>query len=71
MKALIIDSAVTKLTISAKNDDKTTTSIFDIGMRQSEIILSAIDHVLSKCSLTPDQLDYMAVTQGPGSFTKL
>ena len=71
MKALIIDSAVTKLTISAKNEDKTTTSIFDIGMRQSEIILSAIDHVLSKCSLTPDQLDYMAVTQGPGSFTGL
>ncbi|MCR4742224.1 MAG: tRNA (adenosine(37)-N6)-threonylcarbamoyltransferase complex dimerization subunit type 1 TsaB [Treponema sp.] len=71
MKALIIDSAVTKLTISAKNDDKSTSSIFDIGMRQSEILLPAIDYVLSKCGMTSDQLDYMAVTQGPGSFTGL
>lgn len=71
MKALAIDSAVSKLTISAKNDDKICTTIFDIGMKQSETILPAIEYVLTKVQLTASELDYMALTQGPGSFTGL
>ena len=46
MKALSIDCAVSRLMISAKNDDKIFTSIYDIGMKQSESIVPAIDYAL-------------------------
>lgn len=71
MKALSIDCAVSRLMVSAKNDDKVFTSIYDIGMKQSESIVPAIDYVLEKVSLTPAELDYTAITIGPGSFTGL
>ena len=52
MKALAIDSAVSRLTISAKNDDYFVSTIFDIGMKQSETLLPAIDYVLGKLNIT-------------------
>ena len=71
MKALAVDSAVSRLTITAKNDDKTCTAIYSIGMKQSETIVPAIDYVLSKTDLTTKNLDYLTLTSGPGSFTGL
>lgn len=71
MKALAVDSAVSKLTIAAKNDDKVCTAIYNIGMKQSETIVPAIDYVLSKAGLTTSDLDYLTLTSGPGSFTGL
>lgn len=71
MKALSIDCAVSRLMISAKNDDKIFTSIYDIGMKQSESIVPAIDYALEKVLLSPSELDYTAITLGPGSFTGL
>ena len=71
MKALAIDSAVSKLTIAAKNEERTVSVIFDIGMKQSETILPAIDYALSKVELSAKDLDYTTVTAGPGSFTGL
>ncbi len=71
MKALAIDSAISKLTIAAKNEERTVSVIFDIGMKQSETILPAIDYVLSKLELSAKDLDYTTVTAGPGSFTGL
>jgi tRNA threonylcarbamoyladenosine biosynthesis protein TsaB len=71
MKALAIDSAVTKLVIAACNDNHTVTVLYDIGMKQSETLLSAIDYVLEKNGLTSANLDYTIVSAGPGSFTGL
>ena len=71
MKALSIDCAVSRLMISAKNDDKIFTSIYDIGMKQSESIVPAIDYALEKVLLSPSELDYTTITLGPGSFTGL
>ena len=71
MKAIAIDSAVSKLTISAKNDEFSVSTIFDIGMKQSETLLPAIDYVLSKLNITTDDLDYLVLSKGPGSFTGL
>lgn len=71
MKALAIDAAVTQLTIAAKNDAHTVTFVYNIGMRQSETILPAIDAALAKAALTVSELDYLAVCRGPGSFTGL
>lgn len=71
MKALAVDGAVSKLTISAKNDDKTCTLILDIGMKQSENIVPAIDFVLDKTGLSATELEYLTLSAGPGSFTGL
>ena len=71
MKALCIDGATSRMTIAAKNDDKIFTSIYDIGMKQSESIVPAIEEVLQKVELDPEALDYSAMSIGPGSFTGL
>ncbi len=71
MKALAIDCACSRLTVAAKNEDKTCTAIYDIGMKQSETLVPALDFVLEKCALDKSQLDYTTLTIGPGSFTGL
>ena len=71
MKALAIDCAVTRMTVAAKNDDIFCAAVYDIGMKQSETIVTAINYVLEKTGLTASELDYTAVSGGPGSFTGL
>ena len=71
MKALAIDCACSRMTVAAKKDDYTFTSIYDIGMRQSETLVPAIDFALEKCGLAKNELDYTTLTVGPGSFTGL
>lgn len=71
MNALAIDCAVSRLVIAAKKDDKSCTGIFDIGMRQSEILVPQIDKILETAGLKPSELDYTVLTIGPGSFTGL
>ena len=71
MKALAIDCACSRLTVAAKNEDKTCTAIYDIGMRQSETLVPALDYVLEKAGLAKNELDYTTLTIGPGSFTGL
>lgn len=71
MKALAIDCAVTRLIVAAKNDDNMCAAVYDIGMKQSETIVNAVDYVLEKVGITAKELDYTCVTAGPGSFTGL
>ena len=71
MKALAIDCAVTRLIIAAKNDDNMCAAVYDIGMKQSETIVNAVDYVLEKVGIKAAELDYTCVTGGPGSFTGL
>lgn len=71
MKALAIDSAGTRLTVAAKNDDAVVSSVYDIGMKQSETLLPAIDAVVAKAGIAIAELDYTALCRGPGSFTGL
>ena len=71
MKALVIDSAATCMVIAAKNDDDKATLSLDISMKQSEKILPAIDFVLQETGLSPADLDYTAISKGPGTFTGL
>lgn len=71
MKALAIDCAVSKITISAKNDDHFVSTVYNIGMRQSEIIVPAIEDALTKAEVSKSELDYTVLTVGPGSFTGL
>lgn len=71
MKGLAVDSSITKISIAAKNDDHVVTAAYDIGMKQSETLLPAIEYVLEKAGLTPQDLDYTCICRGPGSFTGL
>lgn len=71
MKALAVDLAVSKLSVAAKNDGHTVSVQFDIGMKQSETILPAIDYVLKSAGLNKSELEYLALCSGPGSFTGL
>lgn len=71
MKALAIDSSVSKLTVAVKNDEWTVTSVYDVGMRQSELLLQAIDDVVKKAEISVNDLDYLALCSGPGSWTSL
>ena len=71
MKALAIDSAVTCISLAACNQQKKASVTLDIGMRQSEKLIPAIEYVLEQVELDPSQLDFIALSGGPGSFTGL
>ena len=71
MNILVLDCAVSKISIAVKFNDKMITQIYDIGMRQSEILVPAIDDILQKAGITAGDLDFSAITIGPGSFTGL
>lgn len=71
MKALAIDSAASNMIISAKNDFLTATLSLDLGQKQSQKILPAIDYVLKQVELESKDLDYTALCSGPGTFTGL
>ena len=59
------------MTIAAKNEDIKASLSLDMGQKQSQKLLPAIDYVLSQVELKPADLDYTALTSGPGTFTGL
>ena len=71
MNALAIDCAVSKMTVAAKKDKNIVKVTYDIGIKQSEKLLPAIDFVMKEAGLTPAELDYTCTTLGPGTFTGL
>lgn len=71
MNALAIDCAVSKMTVAAKKDKTLVKITYDIGIKQSEKLLPAIDFVMKEVNITPSDLDYTCTTLGPGTFTGL
>lgn len=71
MKALAIDSAVTCISLAACNQQKKASVTLDIGMRQSEKLIPAIEYMLEQVDLQPTDLELIALSGGPGSFTGL
>ena len=71
MNALAIDCSVSKITIAAKKENQMVKLTLDIGSRQSEKLLPAIDFVMKELELLPSDLNYTTCTLGPGSFTGL
>ena len=47
------------------------TEVLENGFTHAKQLHTLIDEVLSQCGLSPDQLDAVAVSEGPGSFTGL
>ena len=48
MNILALDCAVTRISLAVKTDNKFISTTYDIGMRQSEILVPAIDEILKK-----------------------
>lgn len=71
MKALAIDSATTRISISAINATVKAAVMLQAEMKQSEKLVPAIDYVLGEVNLTPKDLDFTVTSSGPGSFTNL
>ena len=71
MNILALDCAVTRISLAVKTDSKFISATYDIGMRQSEILVPSIDELLKKAELKPSELNATTLTIGPGSFTGL
>ena len=71
MNILALDCAVTRISLAVKTENKFISATYDIGMRQSEILVPSIDELLKKADLTAADLDATCLTIGPGSFTGL
>ena len=71
MNLLLLDCAVTKFSIAVRTEEKFVCHTYDVGMKQSEILVPAIDDVLSEAGIKVGDLNYSALTIGPGSFTGL
>ncbi len=71
MKALVIDAAASCMHIAAKNDDFKASISLDLGQKQSQKLLPSIDYILEQVGLKSSELEYTALTSGPGTFTGL
>lgn len=70
MVRLFTDSSSDYLSLLLKNDDKVLGSCrLSCGRRMSELIMGAIDDLLSKTGFTIDSVDEFYAITGPGSFT--
>lgn len=72
MRLLAIDSATPVAGVAILEDDKLLREAFaNLGKTHSETLLPLVDRVLRECNLTLPEMDGVAVTGGPGSFTGL
>ncbi|MDD6644471.1 MAG: tRNA (adenosine(37)-N6)-threonylcarbamoyltransferase complex dimerization subunit type 1 TsaB [Oscillospiraceae bacterium] len=70
MKILGIDTSAKTSSVGICDDDKIVGELFlDKGLTHSETILPMIDEILTRNGLTLDDIDALAVNNGPGSFT--
>jgi tRNA threonylcarbamoyladenosine biosynthesis protein TsaB len=72
MKLLAVESATLSGGVALLDGDRLLGEItLNIAITHSERLMSAVDRVLADCGLAPADLDGLAVSVGPGSFTGL
>jgi len=72
MKLLAVESATLSGGVALLDDDRLLGEItLNIAITHSERLMSAVDRLLADCGLAPADLDGLAVSVGPGSFTGL
>jgi len=70
MKILAIDSSTSTAAVGIGENGKTLISRFaNNGLTHSQTLMPMVAECLSECGLTMKQIDAVAVTVGPGSFT--
>jgi tRNA threonylcarbamoyladenosine biosynthesis protein TsaB len=70
-KLLAIDTAGPRLQLALLADEQVETLVEDMAQGQAERIFPAIEELLQRAGTTYQDLDRVAVTTGPGSFTGL
>lgn len=72
MKILAIDTSRKTLSAAVVADDGQRAEVFiDNGRHHSEMLLPAIEQAFHLARLQPGEVDFFALTIGPGSFTGL
>ncbi len=72
MKLLAVDSSSLTASVAVIEDEKIIAEFFiNAGLTHSQTLAPMIDGVIKNLSLKLDELDFFAVTNGPGSFTGL
>jgi tRNA threonylcarbamoyladenosine biosynthesis protein TsaB len=72
MKLLAVESATLSGGVALLDDDRLLGEItLNIAITHSERLMFAVDRLLADCGLAPADLDGLAVSVGPGSFTGL
>ncbi len=72
MVVLALDTATERLALALRRDDRTLAELhLDLGRKHAEKILVGLDGLLADVDVRPRDLDGIAVSLGPGSFTGL
>jgi tRNA threonylcarbamoyl adenosine modification protein YeaZ len=68
---LAIDTAAPRLQLALRRDDRVDTLVEDMPTGQAERLFPALEELLKRNDVAYADLDRIAVTTGPGSFTGL
>ena len=68
---LAIDASTNLLSICLKKANSYYETTLDCGLKHSENLLLQIKNLFHSAELTPEDLDLLVTSQGPGSFTGL
>jgi len=72
MNILAVDTATGSCSVAFFKDRRLIAEeVYTAGKTHSRHLMSIIDHILGRCESTPADLDGIAVTRGPGTFTGL
>ncbi|MBL8967720.1 MAG: tRNA (adenosine(37)-N6)-threonylcarbamoyltransferase complex dimerization subunit type 1 TsaB [Spirochaetaceae bacterium] len=71
MNVLAIDAASALLSVALKTDSGFAEASLDLGLKHAERLTDLIDFCLGRAGLAPADLDLLACSAGPGSFTGL
>lgn len=72
MKILALDSSAKACSVAITEDNQLLAQIFlNNGLTHSKTLLPAVSHLLEQCDRTLSDIDVLAVSVGPGSFTGL
>ncbi|MCJ7856520.1 tRNA (adenosine(37)-N6)-threonylcarbamoyltransferase complex dimerization subunit type 1 TsaB [Lachnospiraceae bacterium NSJ-143] len=72
MKILAIDSSGSAVSAAIADDDKIIAEyILNFKMTHSQTLMPSVDEIVLSSGFNIHELDYIAVTAGPGSFTGL
>lgn len=72
MKILAIDCSAVTASVAIMSDGKLLTSFFiNAGLTHSQTLMPMVQSALTAVNITLKEIDYFAISAGPGSFTGL
>ncbi|HUX36671.1 MAG TPA: tRNA (adenosine(37)-N6)-threonylcarbamoyltransferase complex dimerization subunit type 1 TsaB [Rectinemataceae bacterium] len=71
MNVLAIDSSTALLSVCLATGKGRTEALLDVGLTHAESIIDLVDFCVTRARLTKADIDLVACTEGPGSFTGL